>query len=586
MSYPPRLIKKLTLHLALVLCTGVLHLAFAREDGHTNVIEPRDNYIYELEHWRVREADSTNVETGADSAWVDLGEYRRSAHPGLWWIETRIILTAQVPGNKYLALYPDRIVAACDVYWDGEYVGSNGTVGAAPAGEQVGRYFNLFLIPHGLTAAGEHRLRVHISNWTLRSHWEQGQLFFGYYDSLLKLVFAWQLRIYFLLGIIFLALCLGLFLTFTSQQRRSSLLFSLLCVFIFLSLVSNYFWAIADVGIGYVDIRNLLVPILVMCIGIAIPVFLLQEFAFPYLQTAMGVVVAAVLGVFFLSTHTEGMSDDLSYGLVAGVAALAVWGVLHNRAGSIPVLCSALASLLVNLLDLRYGIDRLTVVSSALVIGYTYILAREFSVSERLKRDASVRSVRLENQLLKRSINPHFLLNSLTSIIAWLKKEPARARELVESLSEEFRLISQVSDMARIPMRQELALCEAHLKIMSCRKNSRFRLLHHGLDLAEEVPPMIFHTLIENGVTHGFARKKRGEFVLSRTLLPDGVRYRMFNDGEPEPDADAGALGTGFKYIRARLEESYPGKWECTQRRVQNGFEVDITVHIDRKRPS
>jgi LytS/YehU family sensor histidine kinase len=231
------------------------------------------------------------------------------------------------------------------------------------------------------------------------------------------------------------------------------------------------------------------------------------------------------------------------------------------------------------LLDLRFGIDKLTIFGGTLVFSYTYTLARQFAANERLKREAAVRSIRLENQLLKRSINPHSLLNSLTSIIVWLKKEPAKARELVEALSDEFRLISQVSNLPRIPIRQELALCESHLRIMSCRRNSSFVLEHEGLDLDEEIPPMIFHTLVENGVTHGYEKKARGKFILERTRFPGGVTYRLSNDGETLPPVDSRHDGTGYKYIRARLEESFPGRWALSQRTLDAGFEVQITLY-------
>jgi hypothetical protein len=433
--------------------------------------------------------------------------------------------------------------------------------------------------------SGDHWIAVRISNWNLNSRWEQGQFFFGYYDSVLKLVFGWQIRIYFLLGIIFLALCLNVFLSFTSQKRLTHLLFSALCVVIFLSLLLNYLWAIADVSNAFVDVRNMLVPITIVFIGFALPVFFIYEYDFPYKKGAIGFVILVTIALITLGPRTKELSDRTFGALAGNILLLTLWGIVKRREGGIPVLIGMLLSGCIFLLNLRFGIDRLTIFSTALIICYTFILARQFSMNERLKKEASIRSMRLENQLLKRSINPHYLLNSLTSIMVWLKREPSKARELIESLSEEFRIVSQISNLEKIAMRQELELCRMHLKIMSCRKNSNFRLVDRSLDLDEKIPPMIFHTLIENGITHGYEHRTRGTFVLTRTALSDGVMYRLCNDGDAPSAPSPLTAGTGFKYVQARLEESYPAKWSLDFGKGPNGFEVTIMLHDRGKAP-
>ena len=568
----------------LLLFFVALNVSYAMDQGsgnRLNIIEPKDNYIYELEEWKVKEGDNPNwqFDKSIDSSWVKLSEYTRTDVHGIWWAKTTLTISHSPPDNKYFALFPDRIVSAFDIYWDGKYISSNGTVSTTKDRESVGRYFSLFQIPKELSTPGNHVVSLRISNWNVTSKWEHGQFFFGYYDSIIKLIFAWQIRIYFLLGVVFLAMFLNIFLSFTSQRRSTYLLFGILCLTIFLSLLLNYYWAIADVGNSYLDYRNLFVPVTLLLIGIGLPVFFLSEFAFPYKFGATITIVLSNWVAFYLTSTNDNLSDYVFYLLVSNVLFLTIWGVIKRREGTSPVLIGTAASVFISLSDYRFGVDNLTIFSSSIIICYTYILAKQFSRSEKLQQEALVRSMRFENQLLKRCINPHYLLNSLTSIIVWLKKEPNVAVKLVESLSEEFRIVSQISNLQTISVGTELELCQTHLKIMSYRRKAKFSLKHYNLDLLEEIPPMIFHTLIENGLTHAYENRAEGKFVLQRCLVADGVKYSLFNDGHANYNGESHPMGTGFKYIKARLEESYPGRWSFEFGRVENGFEANIALY-------
>lgn len=567
----------------LLLLTADVALSATSPDSpdSTNTIEPRENYIFELEYWKVKEANDSTMQGGCvpDSTWKNLADYQRSAQHGTWWAATTVAITAAAPPDRYFALFPDRIVSAFDLFWDGIYVSSNGTVSMTQQGEKPGKYFAVIQIPRELTRPGKHSVALRISNWHMRSRWEQGQFFFGYYDSIIKLIFAWQIRIYFLLGVAFLALFLNLFLFFTSHGRLIYLLFGMICLIVFLSLLLNYFWAVSDVSATYLDFRNVVVPLILLLVGTTLPIFFLYEFAFPLKTVAAIAVILLNLLLFFWPGNIEDLYDRMFYQLVVSVLLLAAWGITRKREGSLPVLLGTAVSGIIGMMNLRFGIDNLTVFCSIIILCYTYILAKRFSVSERLKREALLRSVTLENLLLKRTINPHYLLNSLTSIMVWLRKEPAVATKLVEALSEEFRIVTQISSLGKIPMQTEIDLCQTHLRIMSYRKKSRFCLNLQDIDPREEIPPMIFHTLIENGITHGYENRTEGRFLLRRFDLSDGVRFTLFNDGTSDAGEEPEKTGTGMRYIRARLEESYPARWSLEYGKAMNGYEVRITLY-------
>jgi LytS/YehU family sensor histidine kinase len=109
-----------------------------------------------------------------------------------------------------------------------------------------------------------------------------------------------------------------------------------------------------------------------------------------------------------------------------------------------------------------------------------------------------------------------------------------------------------------IPLAEEIALCRRHLEVMSYRVDRAFSLSLRNVDEAEEVPPGVLHTLIENAFTHGrFA--DGGEFVLTSERDGDAERLVLLTpaaDSVREP-LKAGSGGEGLAYVRRRLEAAF-----------------------------
>ena len=71
---------------------------------------------------------------------------------------------------------------------------------------------------------------------------------------------------------------------------------------------------------------------------------------------------------------------------------------------------------------------------------------------------AKLQSAKLENQLLKKSIQPHFILNSLTSLQELIEQNPKKASHFVQNLSRVFTVFSKVNERKLIPINDELEL--------------------------------------------------------------------------------------------------------------------------------
>jgi LytS/YehU family sensor histidine kinase len=84
-----------------------------------------------------------------------------------------------------------------------------------------------------------------------------------------------------------------------------------------------------------------------------------------------------------------------------------------------------------------------------------------------------------------------------------------------------------------------------------------------GVDPEAPVPPAIFHTLLENALTHNRYMEPTVCFRLESEPLCDGWHYTL----RAPLNGTASALdreGTGLRYVKARLRESFGDAWSLT----------------------
>ncbi len=186
-------------------------------------------------------------------------------------------------------------------------------------------------------------------------------------------------------------------------------------------------------------------------------------------------------------------------------------------------------------------------------------------------------AMRLEMELLKANIHPHFMLNSLNAATMWLQEDPSTAQKLLFALSEELKQLLKIASEKLISIEKEVQICEKHLEVMSLRHDKSFTLILKDIILEEKIPPMIFHTLVENGITHGYGKKENGEFILSRIEYEDKIQFILFNDGETSENK-LESNGLGLKYVRARLQEAFAHNWQLNSQEVEGGWQVEITI--------
>jgi LytS/YehU family sensor histidine kinase len=209
-------------------------------------------------------------------------------------------------------------------------------------------------------------------------------------------------------------------------------------------------------------------------------------------------------------------------------------------------------------------------------------VGQKIRYQNKLYEEFRLHSLRLETDSLRKSIQPHFIINTLASIRSLIKRKPNDAEKLINALASEYRLINKISAEKEIPIPQEIELCESHLELMGYRLEAKYELIKESIDFSLKVPPLLFHTLIENGLTHAFKPKEDGKFWLTFRRANNFLEYKLVNNGsllKESQNENEIEEGTGIKYVKTRLEERYPNKWQLNYGMKNDLWEVVIKIN-------
>lgn len=218
---------------------------------------------------------------------------------------------------------------------------------------------------------------------------------------------------------------------------------------------------------------------------------------------------------------------------------------------------------------------------SLILLGMFYLLSLRIKEQRLAYENSLVQSTRLRLELLKKNIQPHFLMNTLTSLIDWIEESPKKGVLFIEALANEFDIFNQIENKKLIPINQEIALCRSHLEIMEYRKEINYTWQEEGIDIEQKIPPGVFHTLLENGITHSLPLENNSiQFKLIFESRSDYKCYTFLTFATPvKQEVNTKKEGTGIKYIKARLTESYQKQWEFTSEPVNHGWKNTIKIY-------
>jgi sensor histidine kinase YesM len=163
-----------------------------------------------------------------------------------------------------------------------------------------------------------------------------------------------------------------------------------------------------------------------------------------------------------------------------------------------------------------------------------------------------------EIDALKGQLRPHFLLNSLNSILALIDDDPAEARRMIARLSSLLHTVFDGLDEPFVPLDRELAMVRDYLEVERIRFGDRLRFTVDADPGATDalVPPLLLQPLVENAVRHGIEPSTAPGTLHVRAHVEHGrLQIRIANT--VSGTNGRGGTGRGLELTRHRLRTIY-----------------------------
>jgi signal transduction histidine kinase len=245
------------------------------------------------------------------------------------------------------------------------------------------------------------------------------------------------------------------------------------------------------------------------------------------------------------------------------------------------------------------------VVYVALVLGFgNALLLRRANAAALRTAQAEAALVRAELATISGKLNPHFLFNTLNSLLMLTRQRSAQAEEGLLAFSKLMRYVldSTRQPNHRVPLAEDLEFVRSYLHLEQLRLGERLRVVWHIDPAAEEedIPPLSLQPLVENAIAHGIAPQlDGGELHITAQRTAEGLHLQVRDDGPgcvwplptagalpdaaspPAPAAPAPVRqgGVGLGALQRRFFLDYEGRARFTvQTAPGQGFAVDIFI--------
>jgi len=170
-------------------------------------------------------------------------------------------------------------------------------------------------------------------------------------------------------------------------------------------------------------------------------------------------------------------------------------------------------------------------------------------------------------QALQSRIRPHFLFNSMNSIVSLIASDPDKAEDAVLDLSELFRAsLNEVGN--QVPFQQEVQLCKRYLGIEALRLGDRLKV---EWDLREipgnvQIPLLTLQPLLENAILHGIQPLSEGGVIRVRAIYHYGIFELQVSNPWIEKESAAQTKGNrmALENTRNRLSVLYGNRAKLT----------------------
>lgn len=203
------------------------------------------------------------------------------------------------------------------------------------------------------------------------------------------------------------------------------------------------------------------------------------------------------------------------------------------------------------------------------MINEVVFFVANYKRSQHLFEKARSETVRLEYNILRARVNPHFLFNSLNILYSLSFIDIEKSREFTISLSRMYRNIMGKLSASTVGVSTELDFLKSYIEVIETHYAGQFKVKITGVENAEgrHIVPFSLQLLAENVTKHNVIGPEK-PMTMHIEILEDRIRVsnpiRLKRDISPVDKTS----GVGLLYL-TRLYEMHGGHFSHS---IRDGF--------------
>ncbi len=194
----------------------------------------------------------------------------------------------------------------------------------------------------------------------------------------------------------------------------------------------------------------------------------------------------------------------------------------------------------------------------------------------RRRRDAmEKRMAEVQMQALRAQMNPHFIFNSLNSIMRFVRaNDAASAEKYLGKFAKLIRMILENSREREVPLESDLQALQLYMELESLRLENKFEFsinVEEGIDKdSTYIAPMMLQPFVENSIWHGISNKEeKGNIAIRVRRENELLHCEIEDDGVGRNHASTTLSMTSGNVTLSGVEGSKSLGYAITKERVE-----------------
>ncbi len=225
---------------------------------------------------------------------------------------------------------------------------------------------------------------------------------------------------------------------------------------------------------------------------------------------------------------------------------------------------------------------------------FLFVVVLSFSavvalLSELYRQSLYRQSVEFEKKkaelaLYKAQINPHFLFNTLNTLLGMVITKSERAEDAFVQFATLMRYMYSNSDKDMIPLQTELEYITQYIELQRYRLNDNTQL---NITLCDEeqaskyqIAPMLLITFVENALKYGVSADEKSTIDINVSLKGGVMHLTVANPIFTTASSDS--KGIGIANCRNRLELIYHGDYTLITKETDGRYYVSLTIKLNK----